>query len=162
MTITPSGRLDGTDLVVTRTFSAGVEDVWASVTEPERTARWYGTWEGEAAPGSTVKVQMAFEDGKPWTDMLIEVCEPPRRLVLFSTDEVGQWRIELRVRPVGDSTELSLVHHDAVDGAGDFGPGWEWYLDNLVAAREGTPQPSFDDYYPAMKGYYQGLAEKQA
>ena len=27
----------------------------------------------------------------------------------------------------------------------------------LVAARDGSPTPSFDDYYPAMKTYYDSL-----
>lgn len=29
--------------------------------------------------------------------------------------------------------------------AGEVGPGWEYYLDMLVAAREGKPLPSFGD-----------------
>ena len=47
MTNPPSGQLvrtaDGNELVVSRTFRAPIEDVWASVTEPDRTARWFGT-----------------------------------------------------------------------------------------------------------------------
>ena len=39
MTNPPSGRLvqtaDGDQLVVSRTFQAPIEDVWASVTEPD-------------------------------------------------------------------------------------------------------------------------------
>ena len=54
MTNPPSGRLvqsaDGNAVVVSRTFRAPIEDVWASVTEPDRTARWFGTWTGDAAP----------------------------------------------------------------------------------------------------------------
>ena len=37
------------------------------------------------------------------------------------------------------------------------GPGWEYYLDMLVAAHGGQPLPSFDDYFPAQQGYYEGL-----
>ena len=96
MTNSPTGRLErtpgGGDLVVTRVFRAAVEDVWASITEPERTARWFGPWEGEAAPGRTVKVQMAYEEGAPWMDFRIDVCEPPRRLALSSAGESGGWR----------------------------------------------------------------------
>jgi uncharacterized protein YndB with AHSA1/START domain len=53
---TPTGRVvstaQGRDLVLERTFRAPIEDVWASITEPERTARWLGPWEGEGAPGA--------------------------------------------------------------------------------------------------------------
>jgi hypothetical protein len=37
------------------------------------------------------------------------------------------------------------------------GPGWEYYLDNLVASRDGAPLPDFDDYYPAQAAYYESL-----
>jgi uncharacterized protein YndB with AHSA1/START domain len=155
------GTADGTELVVSRTFRAGIEDVWASVTEPERTARWYGTWTGEAGTGRTIKVQMAYEDEQPWMEMRIDACEPPRRLALSARDDQNVWRIELRLRHEDGRTDLDLVHHleptDDAGQVGGFGPGWEWYLDNLVAAREGTPLPSFDDYYPAMKEYYESL-----
>jgi hypothetical protein len=45
MTNPPTGRLvptaDGSELILSRTFRAPIEDVWASVTEPDRTARWF-------------------------------------------------------------------------------------------------------------------------
>lgn len=162
MTRLPTGRLlpaaNGTDLVISRTFRASIEDVWASVTESERTARWYGPWQGDAAPGRTIKVQMAYEDQAPWFDMVIEVCEPPRRLVVATTEESGTIRIELLLSHADGTTELRLVHHlDSPDGVGDWGPGWEYYLDMLVAARDGTPQPIFDDHLAAMKPYYEAL-----
>ncbi|MDR7276100.1 SRPBCC family protein [Catenuloplanes atrovinosus] len=163
MTNPPSGRLsatpDGTDLILTRTFRAPVEDVWASITEPERTARWYGTWTGEAAPGATIKVQLGYEQGAPWTDMRIEACEPYRRLGLSAVDEHGSWHLELFLSTRDDGvTELRFVHHlPSPDGVGEMGPGWEYYLDMLAASRSGDPLPAFDDYYPSMKPYYEAL-----
>jgi uncharacterized protein YndB with AHSA1/START domain len=157
MTSPPTGRLvDGTDLVVSRTFRAPIEDVWASVTESARTARWFGAWEGDAGPGRTIKVQMAFEDKAPWFDARIDVCEPPRRLALTTTD--GSMRLELDLSHTDGRTELRLLQRlDTDEAVGDMGPGWEYYLDMLVAARDGAPTPSFDDYYPAMKPYYEAL-----
>ncbi len=35
--------------------------------------------------------------------------------------------------------------------------GWEYYLDMMIASRDGTPLPDFVDYYPAQQGYYDGL-----
>jgi uncharacterized protein YndB with AHSA1/START domain len=158
MTRTPAGRLTGLDLSLTRTFRAPAEDVWASVTEPARTARWFGPWEGDAAPGRTIKVQMAYEDQRPWIEMRIDACEPPRRLALHAADEYGVWNVELLLTERDGQTELRFVHHlENTDGIGETGPGWEYYLDALVAARDGTPAPSFDDYYPAMQPYYQAL-----
>ena len=94
MTNPPNGRLiqdvDGNRLVVRRTFQAAIDDVWASVTEPDRTARWFGTWRGEPGPGRLIEVQMGFEDEAPWLEKRIDACEPPRRLAL--SNESGSMR----------------------------------------------------------------------
>lgn len=163
----PTGRLlpagAGCDLVLTRTFRAHVEDVWASVTEPERTARWFGPWKGDAAPGRTIDVQMAYEEQQPWMQARIEACEPPLRLAVTTVDEHGVWRLELLLSEVDGVTELKLVHHlGSPAGLGEIGPGWEFYLDMLVASRENRPLPVFDSYYPAMKAYFDGLASPGA
>jgi uncharacterized protein YndB with AHSA1/START domain len=167
MTPIPTGRLfdtaAGTDLVLTRSFRAAIEDVWASVTEPERTARWFGPWAGEGGPGRMIKVQMLFEDGAPSIELRIDACEPPRRLALAGTDEFGSWRIELLLSEAGGSTELRFVQHLADTGeVGEIGPGWEYYLDNLVASRTGSTKPGFGDYYPALKPYFEDLTTRLA
>lgn len=163
----PTGKLfrtgAGSDLVLTRTFRAPAEDVWASLTEPERTARWYGPWEGQAGPGRTIKVQLLFEEQKPWYEMRIEACEPPRRLELSARDEAGSWHLELLLAESGGATELRFVQHlDTEEGIGEIGPGWEYYLDMLVASRDGSPLPDFDDYYPSMKPYYEQLTATES
>lgn len=156
MSSSPSGRLRGNALVVSRRFRAPIEDVWKSVTDSDSTARWYGRWEGTPGAGNEIRVQMAFEDGAPWMTKTIEVCEPPRRLVLTSTSKFVQ-RLELVLAPTPDGCELELIHHDVNPAmVGDFGPGWEFYLDSLVASREGQPRPVFDDY-AAQKAYFQAL-----
>jgi uncharacterized protein YndB with AHSA1/START domain len=156
MSRTPTGRLFGTDLVLTRTFPAPAEDVWASLTDPERTARWFGPWEGDAAPGRTIKVQMAYEEGRPWMDLTVQACEPPHRLAVSALDEAGSWHLDLVLTETEGRTELRFTQHlTGTEGVGEVGPGWEYYLDMLVAAREGTPPPTFDDYYPSMKDHYE-------
>ncbi len=167
MTPRPTGRVlrtvDGYSLIATRIFHAPIEDVWASVTEPERTARWFGPWRGDAGPGKTIEVQWAFEEGQPWGEMRIEVCEPPRRLKLVSGDEAsGFSRLELQLNQSGETTELQLRHHLNEPGeATMYGSGWEYYMDMLVSAREGTPRPSWDEGYgDAMNGYFEAEAAK--
>ncbi|QQQ79938.1 SRPBCC family protein [Saccharothrix sp. 6-C] len=162
MSPTPTGRLfrtdAGSDLVITRTFRALADDVWASLTEPERTARWFGPWEGDAAPGRTVKVQMVFEEQEPWMEVRVDACDPPRRLALSMVDEAGTWRLELLLSEVDGVTELRLVHHlSTEEGIGEVGPGWEYYLDMLIASRAGAPLPRFDDYYPSQKEHFERL-----
>ena len=144
MSVTPTGRLelvaDRLTLFVTRTFHAPIDDVWAAITEPERVARWLGTWTGDPATG-TVLFAMTFEGQQPPGDeMEIRECEPPRRLAV--TSQVGEQRWYLDVDP-----------EDALS----VGPGWEFYLDRLVAAETGGDLAAIDferDYYPAMADYY--------
>jgi uncharacterized protein YndB with AHSA1/START domain len=162
MTPTPTGRLvpgtDGQDLVLTRTFKAPIEDVWASITEPERTARWFASWSGEAGPGKTIRVRLMFEEGEPESDMTIDACEPPTHLAVTSIDEQGAWRMEASLSESDGVTTLTFVQHLAPDAPiAAVGPGWEYYLDMLVASRAGEPLPDFDDYYPAQAAYYEGL-----
>lgn len=156
MSPTPTGRLFGNDLVVTRTFRAPMEDVWASLTDSERTARWFGPWKGDAGPGHTIQVQMIHEEGQPWMDLTIEACEPPRRLAISGSEEAGGWHMDLVLAESDGVTELRFTHHlTGTDGAGEIGPGWEFYLDALVASRDGRPAPVFDDYYPALKEHFE-------
>lgn len=151
----PTGHVRGNQLILTRTFRAPIDDVWTSVTDTQSTARWIGSWEGDAGPGKTVRLQLLHEKDQPWTDVKIEQCEAPRHLIVTTQDDSGAWRLELTLTQTGDTTELRFVHHLSDRKlAGDTGPGWEYYLDMLVAAREGKPLPSFDDYYPAQKAHY--------
>lgn len=161
----PTGRVErtpaGRDLVLTRRFRAPINEVWAALTEPGRTATWFGPWRGEGGEGRTIEVQMAFEEGDAWLQVTITACEPPTRLAVTSVDDWGSWNLEAHLsEEVGGVTELRFVHHldDATD-VGGVGPGWEYYLDNLVAAFEGRPLPSFSDFYPAQKEYYEGIAQ---
>jgi uncharacterized protein YndB with AHSA1/START domain len=156
MSPTPTGRLFGKDLVLTRTFRAPVADVWASLTDPERTARWFGPWRGEAAPGRTIQVQMVHEEGQPWMDMTIDACEPPRALALSSVDEHGSWHLDMVLAENDGVTELRFTQHlTDTGGVGETGPGWEYYLDALAASRDGLPAPDFNDYYPSMKEHFE-------
>ena len=156
MSPTPTGRLFGDDLVLTRTFHAPVADVWASLTDSERTARWFGPWRGDAAPGRTIQIQMVHEEGQPWMDMVVDACEPPRRLALSAIHEHGGWHLDMELAESDGVTELRFTQHlTDTKGVGEVGPGWEFYLDALVASRDGLPTPQFDDYYPSMKDHFE-------
>jgi hypothetical protein len=142
---------DDIELVVTRRFEAPIEEVWASVATSAGTAGWYGPFTRD---GDTAHVTMAFEEGAPEFDMQINDCTEPTHVELSSEG----MHLELRLSVVDSSTELAFVHHltDPADAV-IYGPGWEYYLDNLVAARAGSPLPSFDGYEARLAPTYEEL-----
>ena len=144
----------GRALVLERTFHAQIEDVWASITESERLERWIGRWEGEAGPGRTVSFLMTAEDGAKPEDVLIVECEPPRLLRAVFNPGTQDWHVDVTLSEADGVTTLTFTQ--GVDGidVSDVGPGWEYYLDRLVAARAGAPLPDWDEYYPAQSGHY--------
>ena len=150
-----TGRIDGNDLILTRTFRAPIEDVWTSITKSESTERWFARWEGDAGPGKTIRWKMVFEKGDAWSDVRIERCEPPRHLAVVSVSDYGAQSLEVTLQQTGDTTQMTFVHHlPDRKMVGEYGAGWEYYLDNLVAVREGKPLPNFDDYYPSQKQHF--------
>jgi hypothetical protein len=73
--------------------------------------------------------------------------------------DYGSWHLEAHLSEAHGITELRFTQRlDDRTGVGEVGPGWEYYLDNLVASRTGGALPDFDDYYPAQKQYYLELA----
>jgi uncharacterized protein YndB with AHSA1/START domain len=162
MSVTPTGRIDlvagRLTLFVTRTFRAPIDDVWAAITEPDRVARWLGTWSGDPATG-TVLFAMTFEGQEPPGDeMEIRECEPPRRLAVTSQVGEHRWYLDVDLSEADGVTTLAFSQPDVdPEDSLSVGPGWEYYLDRLVDAETGGDPAGRDfarDYHPAMAGYY--------
>lgn len=80
---------------------------------------------------------MAYEEGKPWLDGTIERCSAPHVLTIRTRSAYGEKRLSFKLAEASGTTTLELVHHDVNRKAmRELGPGWEYYLDMLVAARE--------------------------
>ena len=165
MSAAATGRLvrrDDQDVVVLeRTFAAPVADVWAAVTEPERLARWIGTWRGDPTSGA-VRFRMTAEgEDVPEETYEIRACEPPHRLELHAANDYGVWDLRLELTEADGATTLAFgqVVHDRA-AFESIGPGWDYYLDRLVAAETGADVAAMDfaaDYFPALQGHYAAL-----
>lgn len=160
----PGGRREDRSgspfVVLERTFGAPAADVWAAVTEPERLARWIGTWSGDPASGEVVFLMTAEGDDVDPATTTIHECDPPRRLVLSwdaGSDGGGLWHVELDLAEADGVTTLSFAQRipDLATGR-DVGPGWEYYLDRLVAAETGGDVAAVA--WPA----YEGMGEHYA
>lgn len=126
---------DGQDhLVLTRTFPAAVEDVWAAITESQRLGRWFGTWTGDPSTGQ-VRLRWDFEDDVAEETYVIEACRAPHHLrVRNLSDDPGQvWTLDLRLHEEAGRTVLVFAQVlTQTLPVTDVGPGWEYYLDRLV------------------------------
>ena len=93
--------------------------------------------------------------------MEIRACTPPHHLALTAHGGMGTWLLELRLREDAGTTVLEFSQAAlGPDEAENIGPGWEYYLDRLVAAETGGDVAAVDftaDYYPAMAGHYRAL-----
>lgn len=156
-------RDDKNVMILTRTFRAPIEDVWAAVTEPDRMARWIGTWNGDPASGSVLFRMTAEGDNASEQSWHIKVCEPPHTLSVHASDESGIWDLDLHLDEQHGITTLEftqLIHDPSTLEM--IGPGWEYYLDRLVAAETGKDPAAIDferDYYPALSAHYASIGQ---
>lgn len=159
ITRTASGRT----LVIERTFRATDEDVWASITESPRLERWIGHWTGEPGVGNVVRFTMSAEEGAQPEDVTIVACDPPRTLEVDVAQGDGTWHVRVDLHESDGVTTLlfsqSLAPGEENQG---MGPGWEYYLDRLVADRADVPMPAWDDYYPHQQAHYEAAAQTLA
>lgn len=155
---------DGTTLALTRHFNSPIEDVWASITESDRLARWFGTWTGDPSTGSvTVTMNAEAEPVSP-SRYDIGECTPPRVLAVSTEDDGGVWHLRADLSESDGVTTLVLRHeHIGPDEVASAGVGWEWYLDRLAAAAAGGTPPSLEDfdaqYLPRMATYLDSLGD---
>lgn len=144
----------------TRKFRAPIEDVWAAVTDPDRMARWVGTWNGDPATGE-VQFRMLFEGDEASDEKVtIHRCEAPRLLHVTTTMAAGdgtqEWRLRLELSEVGQVTTLRFAQN-VHDGAPvhEVGPGWQYYLDRLVLAETGADPSGINwEDYAALSEHY--------
>jgi uncharacterized protein YndB with AHSA1/START domain len=142
----------GARLEFRRTWPDDADDVWAALTEPERTARWIGRYEGERASGATGTFRMAFEGDAPPERLTIVECAEARRLVLDFPDNDG-WRVELDlVGQRGGTTLIFVQRFDDPAAVPDVAAGWHWYLDRLDAELGGSEPPGDWDAFLAEVG----------
>jgi len=140
-----------TRLEFRRTWPDDGGDVWAALTDPERTARWIGHYEGERTRGATGAFTMNFEGDGPPEPLTIVECIEPHRLVLEFPG--NGWRLELDlVSQRGGTTLIFVQRLDDPAAVPDVATGWHWYLDKLDAELSGTEAPGDWDAFLARVG----------
>lgn len=157
---------DGADLLVLeRTLPLPPGELWAAITEPARLAPWIATWDGDPRSGHVRVWMLAEGDDVAPAEYEVRACEPPRRLALRYAGDYGVWELELTVAAAaaGATVTFTQVVHDP-EALENIGPGWDYYLDRLVAAETGGDPAAvdWDAYYPALAEHYRALATPSA
>lgn len=158
MTAKPTGHYalkpDGLYLQFDRLFYAPIEDVWFSLTNPTAMQAWIGTYTGSPATGG-VRFKMTFEENPEWMNVSILECDAPHRFLAHSGEGPTAMRVYCHLREAGGMTTLTLGQRlQSPADAATMGPGWDFYLDRLAAARAGRELPTWEQYYPALTEHY--------
>lgn len=148
------------NLVLTRTFAAPAAELWRELTESARLERWIGRWEGDPSTGRVAFFMTSEgEDVAPEEYTILE-CDPPRRFSGDTSLATGSRHLWFELVEKGEKTLLVFGQRlGPEDEIGSIGPGWEYYLDRLVAVQKGRDAASiaWGDYFPAMQPAYQRL-----
>ena len=155
-------KIDGApNLVILRRFRATADDVWRELTESDRLHRWIGRYEGDPASGHVTFYMTAEDkDAEPEEYTILE-CDRPRRFAGDTSQGSGSWHLwfELAEDTPGDTVLTFGQRLNPCEDVGSIGPGWEYYLDRLVAVHAGLDPDDvkWDDYFPALQPGYERL-----
>ncbi|QDP98861.1 hypothetical protein FOE78_16425 [Microlunatus elymi] len=149
-------------------YPTDIKDLWSAITDPDRLARWYGEVEGELRIGGAYRIHL--EGPGLYGAGRIEVCDPPRRLRVVSTETDESWRlgdalpdfddsIDATLAADGDRTRLVIEATGMpLDKIAFYGAGWQLHAEHLadyLLGREPIAEPiRFEELLPS----YQRLA----
>jgi uncharacterized protein YndB with AHSA1/START domain len=149
-------------------YDTDIDDLWQALTDPERLRRWYGVVEGDLRAGGEFRIYIAADDIE--STARVEVCEPPRRLLLTTreTDESyerGQGvpphdsAIEATLTSEGDRTILVIeVRGMPLDKIAFYGAGWQIHAENLARYIAGRERGDTEARWLELVPPYQELA----
>lgn len=117
------GRLrsaDGKGVVrIEDRYDTDIDDLWAAITDPARLARWHGRVEGDLRVGGEFLISTADLD----QNGRVEVCQPPRRLVVTTRETQESYRKGQGAAPFDEVTEATLTADGEQTIGGHRGPG---------------------------------------
>lgn len=132
---------------------AEIEEVWRALTEPESTRQYFHATHWETPPVAGEAFHTNLPDGRVAVDGVVEVVDPPNRLVhtwhpVYDDDLAAEppSRVTWILTRAGERlTHLRLVHDRLEDSpltAEKVRDGWVWILDSMKSLLEtGSPLP---------------------
>jgi uncharacterized protein YndB with AHSA1/START domain len=151
--------VDGTGVVrMQDRFDTDIDDLWSALTDPGRLARWLGEVEGDLRLGGEFRAR--FFDGWDGTGS-VEVCEPPRRLLLLTTQpgQAHEHFIEVTLAVDGDQTILVWEERGMpLDHLAPYGAGIQVHVEDLAAYLAGRERCDIEARWNELLPAYQDLA----
>ena len=149
------------NLVLTRTFVAPRGRPVARADRFRAARAWIGRWEGDPKSGHVAFFMTAEDaDAAPRSTRSSSAIRPaaspatrPPRRARGTSGSSSSTRGETT------TADLRAAPRTPSEDVGSIGPGWEYYLDRLVAVHKGLDVATivWDDYFPAMQPAYQTL-----
>ncbi len=139
-------------------FDTDIDDVWSALTDPRRLARWLGEFEGDLRLGGEYRARF-YSSG--WEgNGRVEVCEPPRRLLVINAEEDrDEHVIEATLAADGDHTILVLEERGMpVNLLAAYGAGIQVHVEDLAAHLAGRERCDADARWTELQPAYEELA----
>ena len=142
-------------------FDTGIDDLWSAFTDPGRLARWLGEFEGDLRLGGEFRARF-FASGWEGTGR-VEVCEPPRHLLVMTKDDgqAEEHAVEATLTADGDHTILILEERGMpVNLLAAYGAGIQVHIEDLAAHIAGRERCDADARWEELHPSYEALASK--
>jgi uncharacterized protein YndB with AHSA1/START domain len=150
-------------------FNAGIEDVWAALTDPSLLSQWYGEVEGDLRLGGEYRARVLATGSE--VNGRVEACERPGRLRVTVRETEESWREGQGTPPFDERTEVTLtadgdqtalvieVRGMPAEMLFAYGTGWQIHVEDLGAHLAGRGRGDAAARWPELQPAYQALAE---
>lgn len=138
-------------------YDTGVDDLWSAVTDPSRLARWIAEVDGDLRVGGQFRARFTSS----WTGLgRVDVCEPPRRLLVTTWDEgEDETVIEALLEPRGERTRLVIEERGLpLPELAAHGAGWQAHIEDLAAFLAGRGPSDWKRRWEELSLPYERLA----
>lgn len=136
-----------------------IDDLWRSLTDPDRLAKWFGEVEGELSEGGEFRVRIALSGERRGR---VEACEPLERLQLTMRDpdpQPGQpEQTVIEVRLIAEGAQTRLVWEERgmpVNLLPAYGAGIQIHVEHLadyISGRElRNVETRWNELFPAYE-----------
>lgn len=135
-------------------FTTDADDLWSALTDPQRLARWIAEVNGDLRLGGEFQARFTSSWEGPGR---VDVCEPPRRLlVTMSPGQDDQTVIEAEIFPGDGQCRLVLEERGLpIAEVAAHGAGWQAHIEDLAAHLAGRPAADWRTRWAELAPAYQ-------